>query len=278
MKRAIYLVVLYFLYQFLFAFLVMVGAVAIDIAKNGGEAALSSTNIASYSSDTNWLSIAMILAGVAMLVHLFKGHYISIPEQVTAFLNKEKSGLVLLLCIPFIYVVMYLLNVVSEAIDLPNLLEDTFLDMSGNVWGILSITLVAPVLEECLFRGAIEGHLLKKMKPWAAILISALLFGIVHMNPAQVVYASLIGIVLGWLYWRSGSVLPSIVAHVLNNTIAVIGMRYYDSEGIESFEELADEQAQPIIWAAYAGLAILLFLVLRKIFNSQCNLSEPSNV
>ena len=173
---------------------------------------------------------------------------------------------------------MYLLNVVSEAIDLPNLLEDTFLDVSGNVWGILSITLVAPVLEECLFRGAIEGHLLKKMKPWAAILISALLFGIVHMNPAQVVYASLIGIVLGWLYWRSGSVLPSIVAHVLNNTIAVIGMRYYDSEGIESFEELAGEQAQPIIWAAYAGLAILLFLVLRKIFNSQCNLSEPSNV
>lgn len=278
MKRAIYLVVLYFLYQFLFAFLVMVGAFAIDIAKNGGEAALSSVKIASYSSDTNLLSISMILAGIAMLVHLFKRHYISIPEQVTAFLNKKKSGLVLLLCIPFIYVVMYLLNVVSEALDLPNLLEDTFLDMSGNVWGILSITLVAPVLEECLFRGAIEGHLLKKMKPWAAILISALLFGIVHMNPAQVAYASLIGIVLGWLYWRSGSVLPSIVAHVLNNTIAVIGMRYYDSEGIESFEELAGEQAQPIIWAVYAGLAILLFLVLRKIFKSQCNLSESSNV
>lgn len=278
MKRTIKLILFYFLYQFLFTFMVMVGALAVDIAKNGLESTLSASDIASAYNRPSILALGIILSGLMMLWHLFHYHYISLPQQVTAFLKKKKSGLVLLLCIPFIYTVMYLLNVVNEALDLPNVLEDTFLDMSGNVWGILSIALVAPVLEECLFRGAIEGHLLTKMKPWAAILISAAVFGLVHMNPAQVVYAFLVGIVLGWLYWRSGSVLPSIVAHVLNNSIAVITMRMAESKGVETFEQLAGEQAQPYIIAAYALIAVVVFVVLMKIFKQQRNLSESSNV
>lgn len=278
MKRTIKLVIYYFLYQFLFTFLVMAGALVVSVVKNGAEATLQGFNPSAFSSDTTLLALGLICSGLMMLWHLIHFHYISIPEQVTAFFHKKKSWLVVLLCIPFVYVVMYLLNLLSEAVDLPNVLEDTFMDMSTNVWGILSIALVAPILEECLFRGAIEGHLLTKMKPWAAILVSAAVFGIIHMNPAQVFYAFLVGIVLGWLYWRSGSIVPSTIAHILNNSLAVVFMNLYGTESGDSIEGLLGEQAQPYIWALYALIAVVIFFELRKIFMSDCNLSDSRNV
>ncbi|MBO4444642.1 MAG: CPBP family intramembrane metalloprotease [Bacteroidaceae bacterium] len=278
MKRTIKLVIYYFLYQFLFTFLVMAGALVVGIVKNGAEATLQGFDPTAFSTDTQLMALGLIFAGLMMLWHLIHFHYISIPEQVTAFFRKKKSWLVVLLCIPFVYTVMYLLNQLSAAVNLPDMLEDTFMDMSSNVWGILSIALVAPILEECLFRGAIEGHLLTKMKPWAAILVSAAVFGIIHMNPAQVFYAFLVGIVLGWLYWRSGSIVPSTVAHILNNSLSVVFMNIYGTESGQSFEEALGEQAQPYIWALYALIAVVIFFELRKIFMSDCNLSDSRNV
>ncbi|MBP5663640.1 MAG: CPBP family intramembrane metalloprotease [Bacteroidales bacterium] len=58
-------------------------------------------------------------------------------------------------------------------------------------------------------------------RPWVGIVISALIFGLIHMNPVQMVYGSLYGLLLGWLFWRTGSLLPGIVIHIANNTVAM---------------------------------------------------------
>jgi hypothetical protein len=128
-------------------------------------------------------ALATLLAALAMLWHLLHFRYIRFS---TDFLKKENIPL-LLVCIPFVYTLMYLLSWATEWINLPNLLEETFMDMSHSIVGILSIAFAAPILEECLFRGAIEGHLLSlwKGKPWAAILVSGLAFGLVHINPSS---------------------------------------------------------------------------------------------
>ena len=78
--------------------------------------------------------------------------------------------------------------------------------------------------EEALFRGAIQGYMMRHFKPWTAIVCSALIFGLAHMNPIQIVYATLLGVVFGWIYYRTGSLLPVILGHVLNNSVAIITM------------------------------------------------------
>ena len=120
---------------------------------------------------------------------------------------------------------MLFINLCSEFLGLPDLMQDTFLGMSRNVFGIISITIMAPLVEELLFRGAIQGYMLRKgMKPLHAILIASAIFGIVHMNPIQIPFAFAIGLIFGWLYYRTGSVVPGIIGHFINNSIACLQM------------------------------------------------------
>ncbi len=89
--------------------------------------------------------------------------------------------------------------------------------------GYLAVGILAPIAEEMVFRGAVLRLLLQKMEGkwhWAAIALSALLFGIVHGNLAQGIHAFLLGLLLGWLYYRTDSIVPGIVLHWVNNSVA----------------------------------------------------------
>lgn len=104
-----------------------------------------------------------------------------------------------------------------------NLTADDYENMTGGVIGLIDTGILTPISEELLFRGAILGTLLPltPRRPWVAIAISAILFGIAHLNPVQIVFGALYGLLFGWLYWRTASLLPGIVVHVVNNTIVV---------------------------------------------------------
>ena len=89
--------------------------------------------------------------------------------------------------------------------------------------GYFVIALLAPVVEEVVFRGAILRQLLSGMQSkWGAICISAILFALVHANPAQIPHAFLMGLLMGWLYMRTGSIMPGVVFHWANNTVAYL--------------------------------------------------------
>lgn len=110
---------------------------------------------------------------------------------------------------------------ITEWTKLEDYFADGLADMMHHPIGILSITIVGPIVEEIICRGVILTILLKLFrKPWSAIVVSALLFGIIHMNPVQIFFATLLGIVLGWLYYRTGSLVPSIVMHIVNNSVS----------------------------------------------------------
>ena len=78
-----------------------------------------------------------------------------------------------------------------------------------------------------IFRGAILRTLLSVMKgkTWLPIVISAFLFALIHMNPAQMPYAFVVGIFLGWIYSRTGSIVPGVLCHWVNNTVAYLMIR-----------------------------------------------------
>jgi membrane protease YdiL (CAAX protease family) len=81
----------------------------------------------------------------------------------------------------------------------------------------LVASLAAPFAEEVSFRGYVLSALGTRARPWPAILGSAALFGVMHLDPVRLPAVLFMGAVLGWLAWRSGSLWPAVAAHAANN-------------------------------------------------------------
>lgn len=95
----------------------------------------------------------------------------------------------------------------------------------SGIAGILNACIFAPIGEEIVFRGILLGGLLKtRCRTWIAILISALVFASFHGFGANFVTAMLFGILVGWLYWRTGSIIPGIIIHITNNSLTAIDL------------------------------------------------------
>ncbi|MBR2150084.1 MAG: CPBP family intramembrane metalloprotease [Prevotella sp.] len=118
--------------------------------------------------------------------------------------------------------------------ELPNIVEQEFDMILQNRWGYLTIGLLAPLSEEIVFRGAILKSLLNssRLPVWGAIALSALMFSLIHMNPAQMPHAFVIGLLLGWMYWRTGSILPGMAYHWANNSAAYVIYNIYPDSDI----------------------------------------------
>ena len=115
----------------------------------------------------------------------------------------------------------------AEKINLtmPEGTEEMFKSIMKVSWGYVALGIMVPFAEEIVFRGAIQRVLqnaLGKRNRWIAIVVSALIFGIIHFNLAQGLHAFLIGLLLGWLYSKTGSILPGFVFHWVNNTVAYL--------------------------------------------------------
>lgn len=83
----------------------------------------------------------------------------------------------------------------------------------------LVAVLLAPPCEEIAFRGYVQTSLALRRSPAAAVAGAAALFAIVHLDPIRFPAVLLLGLVFGWLTWRSGSVWPAVAAHAVNNGI-----------------------------------------------------------
>ena len=93
----------------------------------------------------------------------------------------------------------------------------------GPFWSsFLVVAIFAPIFEEWLCRGMVLRGLLTKMKPVWAIVISALFFAVIHMNPWQALNAFLIGLLMGYVYYKTGSLILTMIIHFVNNGTSVI--------------------------------------------------------
>ena len=147
--------------------------------------------------------------------------------------------------------------------ELPNFVEQEFSTILGTPWGYLTIGLLAPLSEEIVLRGAILKELLKseKLSVWTAITISALMFALIHMNPAQMPHAFLIGLLLGWMYWRTGSILPGVAYHWANNSIAFVMFAFYPDPDMKLIDLFKGSELH-----VYMALGFSLLILLPAIF------------
>lgn len=87
---------------------------------------------------------------------------------------------------------------------------------------LIGSAFVTPVLEEVLHRGIVYKRLRQWMGFYPSVLVSALIFGALHFNVVQFLYAFLLGIVLAVFVEKTGYVYPAVIAHMTANAIAVI--------------------------------------------------------
>ena len=153
---------------------------------------------------------------------------------------------------------------------LKELSDDTNAQLEGLMsvpGGYMVIALLPPVVEEMVFRGAVLKSLLR-WKPghsWAMIALSALFFALIHMNPAQMPHAFLIGLLLGWMYWRTGSILPGVAYHWANNTVAYVLYHFYPDPNLKIIDIFGSQRtvSAAILFSLFILLPALYQLALR---------------
>jgi|GEM_PF-2753605 len=105
-------------------------------------------------------------------------------------------------------------------------------DTIGQLVFAVVAVVVAPLCEEILFRGYLLGRLRDMVPTWAAIIVSAMLFATAHSFAAQngaivlIVGTFAMGVVLGWARVASRSLWPAVVAHMVNNGVAITAVIY----------------------------------------------------
>lgn len=88
--------------------------------------------------------------------------------------------------------------------------------------GLIAIAVAAPLIEELLFRGLLQKSFAHKMPVGAAILLSAFLFSLVHMQPYAMPALMSLGAAFGYIYHKTGSLRMTILLHMINNALALI--------------------------------------------------------
>jgi membrane protease YdiL (CAAX protease family) len=134
---------------------------------------------------------------------------------------------------------------------------------------LVLVCVLAPVLEEMLFRGLILRGFLARYPRWPAILGSALLFGAAHLNLYQFVVCSLGGVLLGWLYERTRSLIPCIALHAAYNA----AVTWAEWQHAKAPADLWWDGSLPA-WALALGLAGVAGLALARMLRPRAGVTD----
>jgi membrane protease YdiL (CAAX protease family) len=159
-------------------------------------------------------------------------------------------------------------NVFRWLVPMPHfvaqLLAELFFPSGRLVSQFILLCMVAPLTEELLFRGIILRGLLGRFRPWQAVVLTAMLFAGMHLNPWQLVSAFVLGVLFGWFYLRTGSLWPCLVGHACYNSIVVIlGAAPFGLWEPPTAADLTTVEFQPLwldaVGALLVGVGLWLF-------------------
>lgn len=204
--------------------------------------------------DAKFLIISETACSVAIIALFIYLHWVEVSRS---YVRSRPWGVLTWCAVAAVGAVIPSTCLQEQLPELPNLAEQQFDMILRNRWGYFAVGLLAPVCEELVFRGAVLRALLRwNSQHWVAITVSALFFALIHANPAQMPHAFIIGLLLGWLYYRTDSVVPGIVYHWVNNSVAYIIYNLYPSPDIRLIDILGSQRS--VGAAVFFSLFILL--------------------
>ena len=209
---------------------------------------------------------------LAMGAPLMLMHFLKKKEEgsVKYLLKPNNIGVVLLLIVGTIALQWGVTSPIGTSIPMPEMFKQIFREMAEQMndgYGLLTVAVMAPFFEEFIFRGVMLDGLLKRKSTWAAILIIAALFGLVHLNPWQFVAAMIIGTFAGWVYSRTKSLIYCMIIHFVNNFTASVFM-YFNKDAasmdVELHEMYGGMTNMYVIIAASIVIAAICISMLNK--------------
>ena len=127
------------------------------------------------------------------------------------------------------------------------------------------MALLPAVCEELFFRGALQKVLIRFSKiPWLGILVSAIVFALLHGTMLKIIPIFFLGLLLGTVYYFTRNLWYTITIHFINNGMAL--MAVYFGEKSELLKKMSDDNYMPPLYMAVAGLGISLLMlnIIRK--------------
>lgn len=211
MKKTLIDILLYFV---VFMLVQIIMGLAMAFVAQGGSDSVTANIIGTLAS-----SVITIVLFARLKWVPYNGDYINTRPWFTLFW---------VVCLSIGTIIPLQLAQDALHLSMPEAYNELLKGMLSHKLGFVTIGIVAPIAEEMVFRGAILralnqwlGHRMR----WVAIAQSALLFGVVHGNMAQGFGAFAVGLILGWMYIRTGSIVPGVVLHWTNNMAAVVAYR-----------------------------------------------------
>lgn len=186
--------------------------------------------------------------------------------------------LVLIPLVFFLWAAQNLIGEVNNAMDkvLPppawfwELFNKIFENDYGIYGAILKVAVMAPIIEELIFRGVIMHGLMRNYSKFTAVFVSALMFALFHLNPWQFPATFILGLILGILMVRTRNIFLCILGHAINNGLVLLSIQYWDQIQNLSFFQ-SSKQNQLIISAIIATAALALIFLLSRTPKSKLN-------
>ena len=169
-----------------------------------------------------------IVLGYMLVAILFFGkHYVELSfGRIERRMVWPAVGMSILIATAYVLVLVSVFTLIDLEHLFPNeveSLEKTGEHLFPGIAGLLYGCLFCPGLEEIGLRGILLGGLLKSQcRPWLAILITAVVFALLHGWGVHSVTSFVFALIVGWLYWRTGSIILCMIAHVVNNSLSFI--------------------------------------------------------
>ena len=177
--------------------------------------------IVSKQIDFGILDWAMLASNLLIVVVFLCKRYVKLSfGRIEKRMIWPAVGMAVLIAVAYLFVEESVGQLFFSE-ELEEMAEDK--SMIYGISGILYGCIFGPIAEEIGFRGILLGGLLKtRCRPWLAILISAVAFGLLHKFPLAFFGSIVFGIIVGWLYWRTGSIIPCVIVHIANNSLTAI--------------------------------------------------------
>ena len=227
-----------------------------------------------YYSGTDYLynPIKKIILGVGSAVFIFYYAYrrAGVPLK-ELFPAKSFNVIILIPVLLFLWAAQNLIGeiniVVANVLPPPAWFFELFNKVFESDFGIygaaLKVVIMAPVVEELIFRGVIMHGLMRNYSKFTAVFVSALMFALFHLNPWQFPATFILGIILGILMVRTRNIYLCILGHAINNGLVLFGMQYWTELQKTSFFE-SSKSNQIIISLLISAIALVLIFLLSR--------------
>lgn len=161
---------------------------------------------------------------------------------------------------------------------MPEALEEAMNSLTKGPFllNFISVAIFAPFFEEWLCRGIVLRGLLSKTNPANAILTSAVFFAVIHLNPWQALPAFIMGVLFGYVYYRTGSIRLTMLMHSANNTMALVISRIPALNDVDYIFEAMNGWSYSLAYAACLVTAISAIIIIRtnSVDRSSCRTEQ----